>query len=149
MAKILLKFLTAALLSLLPLCVQSQQSGSDYSDFIANRRVNIDELTRNDILEIFLFQIKFWQNNTKIVVVLPPYESVSFKRLAQNELKMTTVSYYETLKAKEYAGKATLLFAPNDAFVVIKVAQTPYSIGYYKDAITINNGIAVRVIRLR
>jgi hypothetical protein len=58
-------------------------SGSASSEIIVNEYVGETQLTRDDIIRIFLFYRKFWEKSgNKIVVVLPPPNSMLFKKLA-------------------------------------------------------------------
>src|ERR1019366_9710608 len=93
------------------------------SNFIVNKTVNVEALTQEELSQIFRFQVRMWPNTSKIVVVLPPIESFSFRNLATNELGINSAAYYEIVNqvAKEYVKNGSLIFAPSDAFVVVKV----------------------------
>lgn len=122
---------------------------AETSSFIINRLVLSDSITQEELAQIFLFQVKLWPNNAKVTVILPPVDSIAFRTLAVEELGMSSNSYYELLKAKEYSGRASLNFASSESFVVIKVAQTPYSIGYFSNSMAINAGLGIKILKVR
>jgi len=121
------------------------------SNFIVQKQVHIEGnyVTREEVIQIFMFKTRTWEDNARISVILPPPDSVSFRQLAVEELGMSSQTYLESIKAKEYDGMITVTFAASEPFVVLKVANTPHSIGYYKNAIAINSGLNVRMLTIR
>ena len=123
-------------ISMLVLSVTSFAHGNgSYSGFVVNERtVNLSEIDRREVVEIFLFLRKYWTDSgTKAKVVLPPYGSRSFSKLASIELGQSSITYYESVTGKLHAGTADPIFVATESYVPIKVSQTPYSIGYYYD----------------
>ena len=122
-------------------------SGRTSSEIIVNEYVVETQLTRDDVIRIFLFYRKFWEKSgNKIVVVLPPPNSMLFKKLASEELRIGPTSYYEKVKNAIADGSASPLFAESENEVLIKVSNTPYSIGYYHGYFKINTGFGLRTI---
>ena len=102
------------------------------TEMVVNESVAETQLTRDEAVKIFLFYRKFWdKSGTRIVVVLPPPNSLLFKKLAIEELNLGATNYYESVKSKMFAGAAQPVIAESENEVLIKVANIPYSIGYY------------------
>ena len=106
----------------------------------------IMSMTRAEVIDIFFFHKKYLDSGIRVVVVLPPQDSISFKRMAMLILNISPALYYETILAKSNGGHINPIFAYSEDFVPIKVANTPYSIGYYHDTITINTAIGISVV---
>ena len=122
---------------------------SKTSGFIVNNAtVDLHTIAREDVVGIFMFQKRYWDSGNKVVVVLPPLGSISFNRLAVLELRVGAQFYNDMIQAKVQHGLAAPVFVTQESFIPIKVANTPYSIGYYHDTITINTGIGIRVLPL-
>lgn len=117
------------------------------SEMVVNSAVVETQITREEAIKIFLFYRKFWERSgVRITVVLPPPQSMLFKRLAIEELNLNSADYYENVKAKMYAGAAQPIFVESESEVLIKIANIPYSIGYYHGNFKINTGYGIRTI---
>ena len=120
------------------------------AEFIVNESANVTQLSRAEVIKIFLFYRKFWGNSgAKITVILPPPNSLLFKKLATEELNVGAISYYESIKARTFAGAADPVFVDSEAEVLIKVSNTPYSIGYYHDHFKINTGYGITTVSIQ
>lgn len=119
------------------------------SEIVVNAMVLENQLTREETIKIFLFYRKFWERSgARITVVLPPPNSMLFKRLAVEELNLSSTDYFENVKAKMYAGAAQPIFVESESEVLIKIANIPYSIGYYHGNFKINTGFGIRTISI-
>lgn len=119
------------------------------SEIVVNALVLENQLTREETIKIFLFYRKFWERSgARITVVLPPPNSILFKRLAVEELNLSSTDYFESIKAKMYAGAAQPIFVESESEVLIKIANIPYSIGYYHGNFKINTGFGIRTISI-
>lgn len=120
------------------------------ADFVVNTSIISNEFTRDDLVQIFLFLRKYeFRQGVKLTVVLPPPTSYLFKSLASNELGMSSSQYYASIVAKMSDGSATPIFASSESEVLIKVASTPYSIGYFYNYVKINDGYGVKSIVIK
>ena len=117
------------------------------SDIIVNEYVTETQLSREDVIKIFLFYRKFWEKSgNKIIVVLPPANSMLFKKLTSEELQLGATTYYEKIRTSMIDGTASPVFVESENEVLIKVSNTPYSIGYYHGYFKINTGFGLRTI---
>lgn len=124
---------------------------AEKSGVLVNNTVSLEKMNKDQALEIFLFLRKFWYleaGGGRIIVIVPPNGSISFNKLATVELGMAPQRLYESITAKIHAGVANPLLVQEDSYVPIKVALTPFSIGYHYAAIHINTGIGIRIIKL-
>ena len=116
------------------------------SEFIANERAPVVKMTEPDLFQIFMFYQKFWPSTgERIVVVLPPLDSALFKRLAYT-LKLDSVSYRDSITSKIQRDGVRPVIADSEFEVLIKVSNTPNSIGYYHDGIKYNDGFGIQTI---
>lgn len=119
------------------------------SEIVVNSSVLETQITREEAIKIFLFYRKFWdRSGARITVVLPPPSSMLFKRLAIEELNLSSSDYYDSIKAKMYAGAAQPIFVESESEVLIKIANIPYSIGYFHGNFKINTGFGIRTINI-
>ena len=122
------------------------QSNAPQSPYIVNdATVNLQTITYREASNIFLMVQRHWYDGNRIKVILPPFQSNSFKELAK-ELGMSSVTYYELLVAKNHSGTVSYIVANSEQSIPIQVGATPFSIGYYRDTIAINAGIGVRYL---
>ena len=120
------------------------------ADFIVNHNISTSELSREDIFQIFFFIKKFDNRlGVKLTVILPPPNSYLFKQLATQELDMSASQYLNSIKARMVDGSAAPVFAESEAEVLIKIANTPYSIGYFYNSIKINDGYGVKTVVIK
>jgi hypothetical protein len=120
------------------------------ADLIVNESVIETQISREEAVKIFLFYQKFWnRNGARITVILPPPDSVLFKKLAIDELNLGPTDYYESVKAKMFAGAAQPIFAQSESEIIIKVANTPYSIGYYHGTFKFNSGYGIKTLTIQ
>lgn len=120
------------------------------TEMVVNESVIETQISRDEAVKIFLFYRKFWdKSGTRIVVVLPPPNSVLFRRLASEELNLGPTEYYENVKAKMFAGAAQPVIAESENEVLIKISNIPYSIGYYHGNFKINTGFGIRTITVQ
>jgi hypothetical protein len=117
------------------------------ADVIVNSESKIQQLSSSDLYAIFSFDKKFYEGE-KVVVILPPVDSVSFNSLALR-LNRSNSSYVDMVRAKELAGVASPIYATSDSNVVIKVSLIPNSIGFYYDKMVVNTSIGVRIITIK
>ncbi len=118
------------------------------SEFIVNEKTPVMKMTEPDLFQIFLFYQKFWLNSgERIVVVLPPLDSALFKRLAYT-LKLDSVSYRDSITNKMQREGIRPVIADSEFGVLIKVSNTPNSIGYYHDGIKYNDGYGIQTIQV-
>lgn len=126
-----------------PVHAQEEPSG-----FVVNdSTVNLQTISYKEAVNIFLFMQRHWHDGNRIKVFVPPLQSPSFRHLAQR-LGMSSVTYYESIVAKQHSGVASFTIANREQSIPIQVGVTPYSIGYYNDTIAINTGIGVRVLNV-
>lgn len=120
------------------------------ADFIVNHSISTSELSREEVFQIFFFLKKFDSKlGVKLIVILPPPNSYLFKQLATQELDMSASQYLSSIRARIVDGSAHPVFADSEAEVLIKVANTPYSIGYFYNSIKINDGYGVKTIIIK
>jgi len=125
-------------------------SGTAQPEMVVNDTVVETQLARDEVIKIFLFYRKFWEKSgNKIVVVLPPANSMLFKKLANEELHLGATSYYEKVKTAILDGSASPVFAESENEVLIKVSNIPFSIGYYHGYFKINTGFGIRTILIQ
>lgn len=118
------------------------------ADIIVNEHSPVSSLTKDEMFQIFLFYQKFWQNGQKITVILPPTESLLFKRLS-SELQVSSTSYSTNVVDKIKAGNQQVVVTNTELEVLIKVANTSNSIGFYYDGVRVNNGFGISVVPVR
>lgn len=120
------------------------------AEFFANTGLRANEISREELIQIFLFFKKFdTKQGVKITVVLPPPDSYLFRLLATSELHQSASQYYSSIQARIASGTAAPVFAATEAEVLIKVANIPWSIGYYYDSIRVNDGFGVKTLVVR
>lgn len=120
------------------------------ADVIANHTVNETQLSREEVIQIFLFYKKYWdRSGARIVVILPAPDSILFRKLAAEELNLASSSYYDGLKAKIISAQASPIFVDNEAEMLLKVATIPYSIGYYHNQFKINTGYGIKTVLIQ
>ncbi len=118
------------------------------SEFIVNEKAPVIKMTEPDLFQIFLFYQKFWfSSGERIIVVLPPLDSALFKRLAFT-LKLDSVSYKDNINNKIQQEGIRPVIADSEFGVLIKVANTPNSIGYYYDGVKYNDGYGINTIQI-
>ena len=108
------------ILCIFTLAFPSQNS----AEIIINDSVVETSLTKDEVIKIFLFYRKFWEKSgARIVVVLPPPNSILFRKLALDELNTNSNDYYESIKSKMYAGAAQPVFTESEQEVLIKISN--------------------------
>ena len=117
------------------------------AELYANDTLSLQTITYAESYDIFSFQTKYIAGE-RIVVVLPPRESLSFKSLAIT-IGKTPTSYADVVESKQYGGNAFPVWALTESEVLRKVSIIPYSIGFYHDKIAINTGIGIRIIPIK
>jgi hypothetical protein len=100
------------------------------------------------MVQLFSFFSPYTSAGEKVVIILPPKDSLSFKVLAMRYLKTQPIDYYESIQSKIYSGKANPIFTDTDDYVLIKVAVTPFSIGFHHDQIILNTDYGIRVLNI-
>ena len=138
--------LVASLIVLLGYVSPARAQEEPTNGFIVNdSTVNLQTISYKEAVNVFLFMQRHWHDGNRIRVFVPPFQSASFRNLAQKH-GMSTVTYYESIIAKQHSGVASFTVANREQSIPIQVGVTPYSIGYYNDTIAINTGIGVRVL---
>lgn len=140
--KIFIFSIVAALLVIVPKFTKA--------DFVVNHTISTNEMSRDELTQIFLFLKKYEsKQGVRMTVILPPPDSYLFKVLATSELGSTSSQYLANVRSKIAAGTAQPIFAETEAEILIKVSNTPYSIGYYYDAVKLNDGFGVKTISIK
>ena len=111
--------------------------------------IDIKELNKDEAYYIFTLVKRYTTNGSKIKIILPPLNSYSFKDLSHRIIGTNTMTYYELIKAKEYAGISNFVFVDREDAVITKVATTANSIGYYYGTIAINSNIGIHIITIK
>jgi hypothetical protein len=119
-----------------------------YADFIVHTSLSLKSLTVYEMVQLFSFFSPYTSAGEKVVIILPPKDSLSFKVLAMRYLKTQPIDYYESIQSKIYSGKANPIFTDTDDYVLIKVAVTPFSIGFHHDQIILNTDYGIRVLNI-
>lgn len=123
---------------------------STNADFLANRSINRSEMTREEIIQIFFFFKKYEaRQGVKLTVILPPPNSYLFRTLATSELEVSSSQYLDSIRARVSEGSANPVWAETEAEILIKIANIPYSIGYYYDSVKINDGYGVKTLSIK
>ena len=123
---------------------------STNADFIANRSINRSEMTREEIIQVFFFFKKYEaRQGVKLTVILPPPNSYLFRTLATSELEVSSSQYLDSIRARVSEGSANPVWAETEAEILIKIANIPYSIGYYYDSVKINDGYGVKTLSIK
>ena len=123
---------------------------SSKADFVVNQSIISNEMTQEEIIHIFFFYKKYdARQGSKLVVILPPANSYLFKQLATKELNTSASQYLTSVKAKIAEGSASPIFVETEAEVLIKVSNTPYSIGYFYDSLKLNDGYGVKTVIIK
>ncbi len=117
------------------------------AEYYVNEDMDLNVITATQAYEIFTFQTKFL-NYERITIVLPPYNTRSFRALANN-LGKTSISYLDTISSKTHGGAIQPVWADTELGVLRKVSIINNSIGYYDDKIAINTGTHVRIIGIK
>lgn len=98
------------------------------------------ELSREQVLNIFMLREKFWGDGTKITVLLLPKKSVITRDFASSILGVPVKTYYtliEFLVEKQKHEGPELM--PNEYSLIVKLRNTPGGIGYIFSPDILNN----------
>ncbi len=100
---------------------------------IANRDVPIDELTKNEIKDIFLGNIKKWKNGSKILFAVM-YKTDIHKKFAREYTHKSTSQFKNYWRNKVFIGEGRMpAICKNAADLVTFVSKTKGSIAYINE----------------
>ena len=115
MKSTLFKALCLIILSIFPIFTNA--------DFVANRSLSTNEISREEITHIFLFIKKFdTRQGARLTVILPPRGSYLMRVLATHELQMSATQYLASVDARISDGTAAPIFAETEAEVISKLS---------------------------
>jgi hypothetical protein len=113
-----------------------------------NESVQEIRLSPNDLFQIFSALKKFWENGSKIQIILPMPRSVTFVMLA-NELGFPPNQLSSVINFRIGKRAFAPIYVLDDNEMVIKVATTPNAIGYVPGKIGVGSGFGLRVIKIQ
>ena len=113
-----------------------------------NESVQEIRLSPNDMFQIFSALKKFWENGSKIQIILPMPRSITFFMLA-NELGFPPDQLSSIINFRIGKRAFSPIYVLDDNEMVIKVATTPNSIGYVPGKIRVGAGFGLRVIKIQ
>lgn len=88
-------------------------------------------IDRFSLQKIFTKRIVRWPDGQNIQVFIKPINSVEHRDFVLNTLGISPFYYQQMLDTQVYAGKtSSVIELPNDNQMVMKIEQTPGSIGY-------------------
>jgi hypothetical protein len=119
------------------------------AEFLANATMD-HSISHRELESVFKLQTRYVSAypGHVVTVVLPPVDSISFKRLASEELYLSPVYYADTLTSQISSGSFPPIRVDTESQIIIKLINTPYSIGYYNEILVINTKFGLRKLRI-
>jgi ABC-type phosphate transport system substrate-binding protein len=107
----------------------------------------VEELNRNEVVRIFLGQLKVWKNGTKIRPVDQSLTSVARKEFSSSVLRQSLLVVSHYWQQQMFAGRAAPpAVKDTDANVAEFVSATPGAIGYISDDFVLPKGVKVLLV---
>lgn len=98
---------------------------------IVNSRVEIREMTIQELQEIFTLKRGYWSNGLRVKVFVMSSDSILTRRFISEVLQLSPSMYFDLIQSAYAMGKSNIPTAvPRPETVVIKVMTTMGGIGY-------------------
>lgn len=121
-----------------------------YSDITVagNQTVSEVNLDHHDLVNIFTRKKVHWADGHKITVFIKDSESIEHKMFIMDVLNLTPYKYKTLVDTVVYSGENTpAIELSNDADMMRRLYNTPYSIGYFNYTIVINDSTGIIKIK--
>jgi ABC-type phosphate transport system substrate-binding protein len=121
------------------------------TNVIAESSANVSEIEQFELIQIFSRKLLFWHGGQRITVFIKPQNSVGHKIFTMSILNISPYKYKTLLDTVVYTGNnIPPIEIKSDEEMLIKLQNTPYSIGYVNFSIVINsNNQYLTVIKIK
>lgn len=127
------------ILTIFLLVANPQPTKSSDVSIVANDTVSDVKLSRLELIRIFTKNQKFWSDGHKITVFTKPISTLEHKMFVVTVLNLTLFKYKTLLESAVYSGQNTnIIEVDSDEEMLIRLSNTPYSIGYINYTIVAN-----------
>ena len=110
--------------------------------------VKTKSLSYSEIEDIFTLRSKRWSDGTSIKVFLLPRNHQRTWLFTTKYLNMTPNRYYDLLESRESSGKGNVFQTVESEYeIMMKILNTPGSIGYASESIIINTGTNLIIVK--